>query len=109
MKIYLNENINMDIIRYFSNKYPFITGFIYKNFAFELKRINLQELSFDYNLGKEEKILKIIKKLTIFKQETLLSFHQLSKEEKDFKQFKKEIFSQILTIALGKIDRKVYS
>ena len=82
MKIYLNENINMEIIRYFSNKYPFISSFIYKNFAFELKKINLQELSFDYNL---------------------------SKEERDFTQFKKEMFSQILIIALGKIDRKVYS
>lgn len=42
----MNENINMQIIRYFASKYPNLAEFIYKTFADEIRKLNLQEISF---------------------------------------------------------------
>lgn len=92
----MNENINMRIIRYFTSEYPNAKKFIYKDFANEIKKLELQDFAFSNDKNQQD----IINRIKTFNQEILEQFHKQTQSSTDIKTFSKEIFAQIFTLVL---------
>ncbi|MBX7491264.1 hypothetical protein [Helicobacter turcicus] len=92
----MNENINMRIVRYFADKYPHLSNFIYKCFAEEIRKLNLQDFVFKQVINQEE----IKNRLKCFNLDTLSKLHQLSKSEKSQADFKKETLAIIFAFCI---------
>lgn len=91
----MNENINMRIIRYFASEYSNARGFIYQDFANEIKKLNLQDFVFSDNNNQQE----IINRIKSFNQEVLEQFCKQT-QNNNLKNFSKEVLAKIFTLIL---------